>query len=210
MLIFRPKAAILGCALLVCMTPGPASASLGSTEGTIGTGPGVMGTIGLLPDAPPPDSDPASGESADDGPEADAVEAGGLSSEQPGLDDPPAIAALRQAAGDGDAEAQYELATAYAVGNGVPRNPQAAAAWMEKAALQGFPSAVADLGILYLNGDGVPRNKVMACALLLAAVRLAAPAEIRPEVACGRLSADDRTTAQRIAGDQSLWPRTGQ
>ncbi|WP_448190293.1 tetratricopeptide repeat protein [Azospirillum sp. sgz301742] len=185
--------------------PSLAPASVGNIEDDtrplsvpIGSSPGAWRFEGDGPDAVAPE-DEAEGE---------AIEGGQAESGRPGADGALAITELRREADDGDAEAQYELATAYAVGGGVPRDPAAAAEWMERAALQGFPPAVADLGVMYLHSDGVPRDQVKACALLTAAVGLAVPAEIRPEVACGALSADDRQAAKRITANRGLWRRS--
>lgn len=198
-----PAATILGCILLTCSTPSLALASVGITESDFRTVPSAPGTIGSAPAAWPLDGEP-DGAAPTDEPAGDAAEG-----DETGIGrsdaTAPVTAELRREAEDGDPEAQYELATAYAGGGGVPRDPAVAVQWMEKAALQDFPPAVADLGIMYLHGDGVPRDLVRACALLTAAVGLAVPAEIRPEVACGELSADDRKRAERIAADRALW-----
>lgn len=183
MLISRLTAAIFFSALLAFPPPSPAFAVIGSIGGACCTASRADEAPGLPTDARQSEARRTDSHAAS------------------------AIAALRQEADGGDAEAQYELGMAYTVGVGVERDPKAAAAWMERAALQGFPAAVADLGVMYLNGDGVPRDRVMACALLTAAVERAAPAEIRPEVACDELSADDRDTARRISVDPTLWQR---
>lgn len=207
MLITRLMTTIFGCALLVCMAPSSAPACLGNTEHALRAVPGAFGVVGLPPDALRPEGDAVGRIPPDDALEDDAVEAGAVRGDSFDLDASSAVATLRQEADGGKVEAQYELGMAYTVGVGVERDPKAAAAWMEKAALQGFPEAVADLGVMYLNGDGVPRDWVMACALLLAAVERAAPAEIRPEEACNRLSTDDRNRARRISEDPALWRR---
>lgn len=204
MLMPRLTAAISLCVLLASQPPGSAFASIRDTCRTISR---TAEALSLPADARQP-----KGVAASRGPDQaePAPSAAGGDGAQVGRTVPDAasaIAALRQEADGGDPEAQYELGMAYVVGVGVERDPKAAAAWMEKAALQGFPAAVADLGVMYLNGDGVPRDRVMACALLTAAVERAAPAEIRPEVACGGLSDDDRERARRISVDPTLWQR---
>ncbi|WP_109116708.1 tetratricopeptide repeat protein [Azospirillum sp. TSO22-1] len=200
----RPAATILGCVLLTCSAPSLALASVGITGSDFRTVPSATDAIGSAPAAWRPVGGAPDGATPIDEPEGDAAESGeaGIGRSDAAA---PVTAELRKEAEDGDAEAQYELATAYAVGGGVPRDPATAAQWMEKAALQDFPPAVADLGVMYLHGDGVPRDLVRACALLTAAIGLAVPAEIRPEVACGELSADDRKRAEAIAADRALW-----
>lgn len=204
MFTFRPLATILGVVLLTCTAPSLAPASVGNTGNDVRSAPGAI--------APAPgvwrfENDGPDTAAPEDEAEGDAIKGGETESARPGADAAPAIAELRKEADDGDAEAQYELATTYAIGGGVPRDPVAAAEWMEKSAFQGFPPAVADFGVMYLHGDGVPRDLVKACALLTAAIDLAAPAEIRPEVACGELSAEGREAAKGIAADRALWRR---
>ncbi|MDF1837928.1 MAG: tetratricopeptide repeat protein, partial [Planctomycetota bacterium] len=64
------------------------------------------------------------------------------------------IAYLRAAAFDGQREAQYDLACAYAEGNGVPKNQRTAFRWFEKAADSGDGEAMTAVGYCYLNGEG--------------------------------------------------------
>lgn len=65
-----------------------------------------------------------------------------------------AVAAWRPAADAGDADAQFDLAQAYKLGRGVPKDMQQAEGWYRKAALQGHDQAQATLGlILFQNGD---------------------------------------------------------
>ncbi len=60
--------------------------------------------------------------------------------------------------GEGDAEAQYNLAVAYGKGIGVTQNHQEAVKWLRKAAEQGHPEAQYNLGIAYSKGIGVTQN----------------------------------------------------
>lgn len=65
---------------------------------------------------------------------------------------------LLGAAGGGDAEAQYELAVAYAAGRGdVPEDEreEQALLWLMRAANQGHPGAMAELGSFYMGTDDV-------------------------------------------------------
>jgi len=59
---------------------------------------------------------------------------------------------------EGDAAAQYNVATLLRKGEGVPRDAAAAASWYERAAQQGHHHAQVNLGRLYLEGDGVKRD----------------------------------------------------
>jgi len=81
-------------------------------------------------------------------------------------------AALRlfsQAAGEGNAAAEYNLGRLYAEGQGVPAAPAAAAMWFRKAANQGNPGAQYNLGLLYQEGHGVRRDLAQAAAWQLKA-----------------------------------------
>jgi localization factor PodJL len=65
---------------------------------------------------------------------------------------------LRQAAADGDARAQFEIAAIYSEGRAVPQDFKQAAIWYERAAAQGFGPAQYRLGNLYENGKGVDKD----------------------------------------------------
>ncbi|MGN6486677.1 MAG: peptidoglycan-binding protein [Devosia sp.] len=77
---------------------------------------------------------------------------------------PPGVApdALRQAAADGDARAQFEVAAIYTEGRAVPEDLNAAAVWYERAASQGFAPAQYRLGNLYEAGKGVDKDLAQA------------------------------------------------
>lgn len=65
---------------------------------------------------------------------------------------------LRQAAADGDARAQFEVAAIYTEGRAVPQDLAIAAAWYERAAAQGFAPAQYRLASLYESGKGVDQD----------------------------------------------------
>jgi TPR repeat protein len=67
-----------------------------------------------------------------------------------------------QAANNGDAFAQNELAYLYAAGKGTPRDYAKSIYWYTKAADQGLASAQYNLGLMHLRGMGTPPNKVVA------------------------------------------------
>lgn len=69
---------------------------------------------------------------------------------------------LRQAAADGDAKAQFEIAAIYTEGRAVEANPAEAAKWYERSAAQGFVPAQYRLGNLYEAGTGVEKDLEMA------------------------------------------------
>ncbi|MDD5029144.1 MAG: tetratricopeptide repeat protein [Rhodoferax sp.] len=66
------------------------------------------------------------------------------------------------AAEQGDPEAQFNLALAYAKGQGVAMDATLALAWLTKAAEQGVISAQSKLGLLYATGDGVAQDPIEA------------------------------------------------
>jgi localization factor PodJL len=66
--------------------------------------------------------------------------------------------ALRQAAADGDARAQFEIGAIYSEGKVVPQDFKQASVWYERAAEQGFAPAEYRLGNLYETGKGVTKD----------------------------------------------------
>lgn len=69
---------------------------------------------------------------------------------------------LRQAAANGDARAQFEVAAIYTEGRAVPEDLKTAAVWYERAASQGFAPAQYRLGNLYEAGKGVDKDLTQA------------------------------------------------
>jgi len=65
---------------------------------------------------------------------------------------------LRQAAADGDARSQFEVAAILTEGRAVTQDLTAAAVWYERAAAQGFVPAEYRLGSLYEGGKGVAKD----------------------------------------------------
>jgi localization factor PodJL len=83
---------------------------------------------------------------------------------------PPAFGSrLRTAAMNGDAAAEFEIASRYAEGRGVAQNLPAAAEWYERAAKRGLVPAQFRLGGLYEKGLGVKKNLDTARTYYLAA-----------------------------------------
>jgi TPR repeat protein len=75
----------------------------------------------------------------------------------------------------GDPVAQYELAKLLMNGDGVTKNPRAAAAWLLSAARKGYAPAQAMLGEMLWRGNGVTRVAGDGLGLLAIARRNAAP-----------------------------------
>jgi localization factor PodJL len=70
--------------------------------------------------------------------------------------------ALRSAAENGDASAQFVIATRYLDGEGVTQDVTRAAHWYQKAALAGLAPAQYRLATLFERGRGVPRDTATA------------------------------------------------
>jgi TPR repeat protein len=68
------------------------------------------------------------------------------------------IKAWEEAAEKGTPEDQYKLGKLYRDGDGMPKDPAAAAKWFLKAAEAGHPKAQYQLGLLYHDGVGVTQN----------------------------------------------------
>lgn len=66
--------------------------------------------------------------------------------------------AIKASADHGDVEAQLRLASLYATGEGVARDPKKAAAWHRKAADQGSARGQCLLGLDYADGLGVKKD----------------------------------------------------
>lgn len=69
---------------------------------------------------------------------------------------------MRQAAADGNARAQFEIAAIYSEGRAVTQDYAEAAKWYERAAAQGFVPAQYRLGNLYEVGTGVDKDLEVA------------------------------------------------
>ena len=65
---------------------------------------------------------------------------------------------VRQAADQGDANAQFNLGVMYDFGEGVPKDDAEAVEWYRLAAEQGYANAQFNLGLMYANGEGVRRT----------------------------------------------------
>ena len=106
-----------------------------------------------------------------------------------------------QAATQGHAEAQNDLAVIYDAGDGVAENDMEAVRWYRRAAAAGNLSAQHNLGLMYANGEGVRRDDGRAY-LWLSVAAAASGGTHRPRAAraCGRrLPATARASADRLA-----------
>jgi TPR repeat protein len=76
---------------------------------------------------------------------------------------------FRNAADAGLDTAQFDLASCYEAGQGVPQAFGVAAEWYRKASQQGNPAAQNNLASMYQSGRGVPQDPVRAVRLFLLA-----------------------------------------
>ena len=90
----------------------------------------------------------------------DDLEVGGNASRLP----PPTVGpfSLRMAAAQGDASAQFEVASRLAEGKGLDQDLKEAAQWYQRSASNGFAMAQFRLGTLYERGLGVGTDQVRA------------------------------------------------
>lgn len=80
-----------------------------------------------------------------------------------------AVQALRQSAGQGNAEAQFRLGVMCGNGDGVEIDREQAMAWFSKAARQGHENALITMAWMYANGAGIETDEQRARELYLLA-----------------------------------------
>jgi len=125
-----------------------------TTVGAIDGTPARFSKPGDIQALPPV---PEAAQVTPDMPTAATIEA---ASSEP-FDLPPEAAgpmALREAAANGDARAQFEIGAIYTEGTAIGQDLKAAATWYERAAAQGFVPAQYRLGSLYEAGNGVDKD----------------------------------------------------
>ena len=116
-------------------------------------------TAALDPEAPSSLAPPAAAAATPDAPTATATPATIAAPDASGA--PPdnvGPAELRQAAANGDAHAEFEIAAIYTEGRVVTQDYGQAATWYQRAADQGFAPAEYRLGSLYESGKGVTKD----------------------------------------------------
>ena len=74
--------------------------------------------------------------------------------------------ALRKAAEEGDAEAQYQLGLIYLYGNEEPKDARKAFEWMSRAAAQNVVPAKRELGVMLASGEGTEPDIPRAVQML--------------------------------------------
>ncbi|MGI9101341.1 MAG: GAF domain-containing protein [Terriglobales bacterium] len=113
-----------------------------------------------------------------------------------------AFQALRSAAEQGDAAAQYDLGMAYSNGADVPQDQAQSVNWLGKAADQGDHRAQLELGRAYAAGLGVPVDHVKAYAfLVLANADGGSDGEELLKALAARMSAAQIAQVRTVLGD---------
>lgn len=111
---------------------------------------------------------------------------------------------LEPAAARGDADAQYKLGMLYTDGLGVTMDRHKALELFQLSAGQGYAPAMLNLGSMHAHGDGVPRDDVRAYALIITAIEMGIPENIRA-VALYELGAlTERLGEKRVAKARQL------
>lgn len=104
----------------------------------------------------------------------------------------------------GDAEAQKNLGTMYAVGQGVPKDNAEALKWYRRAADQGHIGAQLNLGIIYFMDQVIPKDFVLAHMWLNIAASNSSDAKERNAAAKMRDGVASKMTPDQIAEAQRL------
>lgn len=112
-----------------------------------------------------------------------------------------ALAACRQAAEEGDVQAEYELGEFYYDSQQAPRDLPQALNWFEKASLQGHALAQHRLGSMFFRGEGVPANNVQAYIVLkMAAVNGAEEALDTADQVSAQMPPEEQEVALQVLG----------
>lgn len=129
-----------------------------------------VGAEPLSPSGPAPDGDlSAAAELPDDAPES--------------------LSDLAQRAANGDADAQHDLATAFALGRDIPQDLERAVFWYQQSAESGIPNALYNLGVLTRDGLGREPSDDEAVTLFRRAAERNHP---DAQLALGRMILDGR------------------
>ncbi|AYC34405.1 sel1 repeat family protein [Pseudomonas cavernae] len=112
-----------------------------------------------------------------------------------------ALSTCRQAAQNGDVQAEYELGEFYYDGQRTPRDLSQALNWFEQASLQGHAQAQSRLGMMFFRGEGVPANNVQAYIVLkMAAVNGAEEAMDSADLVAAQMRSDELEIATQVLG----------
>ncbi|MEM7584749.1 MAG: tetratricopeptide repeat protein [Acidobacteriota bacterium] len=110
------------------------------------------------------------------------------------------VVSTREAAEQGDAEAQNRFGEMHAQGSGVAKDYRQAVKWYRRAAEQGFGPAQLNLGMAYAEGLGVPNDHVHAHLWLnLASTSGDDQAKTSRDELAEKMTAEQVAEAQRLA-----------
>jgi hypothetical protein len=113
------------------------------------------------------------------------------------------LADLRRTAGQGDADAQWQMGVRYHNGEDVPRDDTQAMQWFLRAAEQGHVTAQATLGAYYWAGRGVPQD--LSKAYFWSAIALAQGDENSKSRLEGLSSQMTRTQVSAARQQAEIW-----
>ena len=117
-------------------------------------------------------------------------------------DDAEAVKWYRQAAEQGDADAQFVLGVKYDSGQGVPKDDAESVKWHRKAAEQSDADAQVALGIAYFTGRGVTKDIVLTYMWSsLAAAQGNKHGKQFRDIAAGLLTRTQKKEAERLVRD---------
>ena len=116
------------------------------------------------------------------------------------------LAELRKRAGEGDADAQYQMAVRYHTGEDVPQDDGQAMQWFLRAAEQGHVDAQAHLGAYYWAGRGVPQD--LSKAYVWSAIAMAQGDENSKSRLEGLSSQMTRAQVSAARQQAEVWIRT--
>jgi TPR repeat protein len=111
---------------------------------------------------------------------------------------------LEPAAARGDVDAQYKLGLLYNDGLGVKKDRHRAVELFQLSAGQGYAPAMVNLGSLHAHGNGVPRDDVRAYALIITAIQIGVPENVRGVALYELGELAERLGEKRIAKAQEL------
>lgn len=115
-----------------------------------------------------------------------------------------ARALWRQAAEQGDADAQTGLGWLLTLGEGGPRDPVGAIQWYQRAAVQGHAAGQLYLGLKLDDGEGIAKDPVLAYAWLSLAAAGQGPATIRQLAVKARDALAGELSREELAAGQAL------
>ena len=114
------------------------------------------------------------------------------------------VAAIRTAAEQGDAQAQFALGTMYRDGQGVAQDYTQALRWWQKAAELGVIDAQLALGNIYAGGTGVARDHVQAYMWFHIVTQQSEDAWLRGIAGSNRDALAARMTSAEVTKAESL------